>query len=338
MFRKFRSPEANIAIPFLLIGLAVGGSVAYQLTTRNVANLYDQINPIRFSDAAYPLINPLLAYDIPDADAFQFNTSLEKNLRATIQKATDANEATTVSVYYRDLPRGGWVGINENTPYNPASLMKVAIVIAYYRQAETNPTILQHPLVYTKKMSDALRVIPFQTPSNLLVGHTYTVEELIRYLLVNSDNGAKNALLSELDQRTIADVYSDLGIENPDAAAGNYTISAKAYSMFFRVLYNATYLSRAMSEKLLDLLVEAQYKDGLVASVPSGVKAAQKYGEYVAVDAGGNPIGYELHDCGIIYKPASPYLLCVMTRGKQLDTLTSVIQHISKLVYAQTAQ
>lgn len=154
--------------------------------------------------------------------------------------------------------------------------------------------------------------------------------------MIHSDNGAKNALLSGLDNRSLAEIYTDLGIENPDNVSGAYVISAKAYSLFFRILYNATYLNRALSQRALDLLVRAQYRDGIVAGVPAGVMVAQKYGEYVATDGSGRPISYELHDCGIVYRKNSPYFLCVMTKGTDLDSLTKTIQDVSRLVYEQT--
>lgn len=51
-----------------------------------------------------------------------------------------------------------------------------------------------------------------------------------------------------------------------------------------------------------------------------------------------NPITKELHDCGIIYYPERPYLLCVMTEGNDLNELAGVIQNISKTVYEWTAK
>lgn len=43
----------------------------------------------------------------------------------------------------------------------------------------------------------------------------------------------------------------------------------------------------------------------------------------------------ELHDCGIIYHPYRPYLLCVMTSGKDFQGLKDTIQAISTLTYQE---
>jgi hypothetical protein len=41
----------------------------------------------------------------------------------------------------------------------------------------------------------------------------------------------------------------------------------------------------------------------------------------------------QLHDCGIVYLPGKPYLLCIMTRGQDFTNLTSTVKEISALVY-----
>lgn len=327
------SSRIIISILLVLFGAIIGAAFGYRYAQRAFTSVYDRIKPIRAASASYPLINPLLSYDIPSLDEFRFDTPMEKTLGSYVQQQLNHHAATNISVYYRELLTGHWIGINENTAYNPASLMKIAIVIAYYRQAQSHPEILKTPITYTKKLSDALAAVPFQTPSGLVIGRAYTIDQLIDALMIQSDNGAKNALLSRLDGKAIAEVYTDLGITNPDTVSGNYTISSKAYSLFFRILYNATYLNREYSERVLDLLTRAQYKDGIVTGVPPEVTVAQKFGEYVASDASGDPIGYELHDCGIVYHPSAPYILCVMTRGSDLKNLTGIIQQISHLTY-----
>ena len=79
----------------------------------------------------------------------------------------------------------------------------------------------------------------------------------------------------------LGDVFRDLDISVPSDYAQQYFISAKNYSLFFRVLYNATYLSREMSEKALGLLSKTVFRDGLTAKLPSSVVVSHKFGEWV---------------------------------------------------------
>jgi beta-lactamase class A len=98
---------------------------------------------------------------------------------------------------------------------------------------------------------------------------------------------------------------------------------------FIRVLYNASYLSREMSEKALDYLLASDYKDGLVAGLPPGTQVAHKFGEYEREDMN------QLHDCGIVYYPRHPYILSVMTRGSDKQMMADTIAEISRLIYEE---
>ena len=90
----------------------------------------------------------------------------------------------------------------------------------------------------------------------------------------------------------------------------------------------ASYLNEKYSEKALELLTRTEYKNGLVAAVPKEIVVAHKFGERNNVQS-----EKQLHDCGIIYYPDHPYLLCIMTRGSDYGTLEIAIQDVAVKVY-----
>ena len=159
----------------------------------------------------------------------------------------------------------------------------------------------------------------------------YTVDELIRRMIVYSDNMAYNLLNDNVNGSVVMSVYNDLGVDISSAQAnpnGNI-ISVTGYSSFFRILYNSSYLNRDMSEKALKYLSQSVFTQGLVAGVPNDIVVSHKFGERQYLDTGEK----QLHDCGIIYDPDTPYLLCVMTRGNNFSNLISTIKNISNMVY-----
>jgi beta-lactamase class A len=105
------------------------------------------------------------------------------------------------------------------------------------------------------------------------------------------------------------------------------TITTQDYASIFRLLYNSPYLSVDNSEKILSLMAISPFDSGLVAGVPADIKVANKFGERF------NENEKQLHDCGIIYYPGNPYLLCVMTKGDDWNKLTEIISAVSKIVY-----
>jgi beta-lactamase class A len=105
----------------------------------------------------------------------------------------------------------------------------------------------------------------------------------------------------------------------------------KGYSSIFRLLYNSSFLDTENSEKLLATLSESSFNQGLRQGVPENIKISHKFGEREITKTGEK----QLHDCGIIYYPTNPYLLCVMTKGKDFKELTRIIGHISSEVYKE---
>ncbi len=311
-------------VAMLVAGIIVG-ALATQLLTPSLAIL----SPVRDQNSSYAFINPLLFYNSPSQpDTF-------KKVFNQIQKRVDdfknQDKKGAASVYLKDLNTGKWAGINSSEQYNPASLLKVAVMIAYFKEAETKPSTLYRTLNYSQAVKDSYASIPYEQGTSLILGHGYTVKDLIERMIIRSDNGATYTLLSAINIGELNGVFRALNIENPEAKGREYTISAERYAYFFRILYNATYLDRDDSERALSLLSQSDFSDGLVAGVPEDTTVAHKFGENVAE-------AVELHDCGIIYYPKdNPYLLCAMTRGSDINNLKSLIKDISALVYKDRA-
>jgi beta-lactamase class A len=280
------------------------------------------------------LINPIIGCVATDANNFgQFNP-LAKKITDLIDTEKKSGDITDAAVYFQELDSGEWVGINETTNFYPASLFKVPVLIAYLKLAETDPDILKSTIPYTDLIDQSDdRIQEFVGTDTLVVGKSYAVDDLLRRMIVESDNRAYAALISNLDKSALLELLSNLGITPPQDDS-NYAVSARAFSRFFRVLYNATYLNREMSQRALQLLSETDFKDGLAAGVPTSTTVSHKFGEYGVEDNSGES---QLHDCGIVYY-TKPYFLCVMTKGSDVNKLKTAIQKTSSLVYDEATK
>jgi beta-lactamase class A len=155
-------------------------------------------------------------------------------------------------------------------------------------------------------------------------------------MIGQSDNNAAELLYDNLDTDFLNQVFSDVGLDFPPNKADVSFMTVKDYSYFFRLLYNSTYLIRPYSEEALKYLAESDFPQGIESGVPADTAVANKFGERTVYGDSSNTtiVDRELHDCGIIYYPEHPYLLCVMTRGKDFDQLTSVIDQIAKMSWS----
>jgi len=202
-------------------------------------------------------------------------------------------------------------------------------MIAYYKIAQSNPSILDQELLNTKNYNSEKQNYPPEI--TLAPQQKYTINHLINQMIIYSDNLAYDLLNDNLDTPTLVSVYSDLGVDISKGFTdpGGNILSVKSYAAFFRILYNASYLNDEYSEKALQLLSQSKFHRGLVAGMPSTIRTAHKFGERYYLATGQK----QLHDCGIVYLPHKPYLLCIMTQGDNFDNLTATIKDISSTVY-----
>jgi beta-lactamase class A len=308
-------------IAVFLMGAAVGGLVVFLFYHPSISIPQNQHEV----NSKYPLVSPLLACGTDQNLTTLEATRLQTELQNAITVSENKGDITTASVYFKDFEGGPWVGINENQAFEPGSLLKVPLAMSVYDQAESSSTYLSEKLDYTGKETDDPQ---YFKPKPLPAG-MYTVQQLVDQMLVYSDNNAANVLANSVGPTGFEDTYVHLGVPPPPTVGTNYSLSAYGYSEFFRILYNATYLDAADSEHLLELLSQTTFNDGLVAGLPPGTKIAHKFGERSFNDS--NLL--ELHDCGIVYAPNHPYLICVMTEGYNYQTMASVISQLSNVTY-----
>jgi len=267
-------------------------------------------------------INPLLECD---NNSISQDANLDK-LKLQLEQQFGNN----TSIYYRDMNNGPWFGVHEREYFSPASLIKVPLIMALLKKAQNNSLLLDTEILNPTPYDPATQNI--QPKVTLAPNKKYTIRQLIEQMIIYSDDVSFNLLNQQLTNSEINKVYSDLGVDiskgilNPN---GNI-ITVKAYASFFRILFNASYLSPEMSEYALNLLSQSDFKDGIVAGLPKNIVSAHKFGERQYLDTGLK----QLHDCGIVYLTNKPYLLCVMTRGDNFDSLKSVIGNVSKIVYS----
>ena len=262
-------------------------------------------------------------------------------IASLIKGEQQKNGSIEIAVYFRDLKNGPVFGINENAKFIPASLLKLPLAMYFFSLEEEQPGFLMTNLTYTDAVRQTLSPTATSSPSyvhqefplgtDLQIGQSYTIDDLLSRMLQYSDNFAYLTLLSYVTSQpggseVLRQKYGELGIIDPTYA--DDTITVRSYASIFRLLYHVSYLDAASSEKALSLLSKSDFNDGLVAGIPSGTRIAHKFGEREL----GNGIK-QIHDCGIVYYPDNPYLICVMTKGSNVQSLTSVISKISGIVY-----
>ena len=310
---------------FLYFFNIFGSSTASVSSDQNSCNSLSESNYTETREPGYELIKPLLECNV--GHEFPSISPLEEQIETYL---TTHDLSQRSSVYFRNLDTGAWIGIRETQKTAPASLVKVLIAMAVYKKAEVDPQLLGTVITYNEEFK-ANRNIE-SNEFALKKGEQKTIEELLERMLFYSDNEAADILSQEINTKYPGFLTQLQKSFNFDS--GGY-ISFMDYSNLFRFLYNASYLSRKSSEKLLDTLTNVNFQDGIVKPIPEGVKVAQKFGYFDPK----NSLELKLFNhCGIFYLPENPYLLCVMIRtqdnsGSELQNAITHAKDISEIVY-----
>lgn len=327
----FTVPSSKTAFGIFLIfatGVMAGYGLSVFLDQSEQSEANQTSKQIR-QVGEYQYTNPLLecevAVDTITARKENFDAALEDFVAETKKK----HQLSDVAVYFRDLNNGPTFGTSEEDEFFPASLLKVPVMMAYYRWSEVEPGLLGRKILYEAPVDFGVSVA-IKSRVELVLGQEYSVEQLIEQMIVYSDNQALYLLVQRLPQEKVIDLFRMLGVGEDVVKNTQARLTVKEYAGFFRILFNSSYLSQENSEKALELLTRTDYHDALPGPLPKEVVVAHKFGE-----AGTGEADRQLHDCGIVYFPDHPYLACIMTRGKDLDSLKYSIADISRFIYTK---
>jgi len=342
-----KESQFGVVFLYLIVGLLL--FTAGALTTFLIINPRLQNKEIR--ENGYQYISPLL--DCQE-DNSPIITSAEKDIIEKINNEVIDKLDVQASVYYRNLNNGPWFTINDDLHFSGASLNKIPLAIAYLKLSESIPNILEEEIILNSAECPNKPQL-FEPQDKLISGQVYTIRYLLDKLLTQSNNDAECMLFKNIDYKYIRKVYDDLGLEEVQLEPRNneisiyetiapgvqldinntYYMQIKYYSSIFRMLYNSSFLNRENSEYILEILSNSTFNEGLTKQLPDDITVAHKFGSKGDVYNDGFYLNKynQLHDCGIVYYPNNPYLLCIMTKGQTSSILSEAISNISKIIY-----
>jgi beta-lactamase class A len=233
-------------------------------------------------------------------------------LRTALLSQYEQHEDFYIGLYFEYLPTGSNIVVNNNRAMWPASLIKIPVAMAALKKVERGEWQLQNELVIMDEDKDASFGTLYLEPS----GTTMTIDALLKASLVDSDNTAHFVLLRNLDAEELEEVFTHLGLDevlrnlqsSPETGTSDDNrMTAKTYSIFFRSLFNATYLSPDNSQRFLSYL-SAGPTEYLRSGIPPEITFAHKTGIRTE--------DMVWADSGIVYEARRPYLLTVMLEQK----------------------
>lgn len=310
-----------VSIIFLITGLFVGavyfGKVGKNDCVTKLKLLKKNIDCVTYDDKTATL------------------SKLENKLTVLTDGYKKTGKVKRISVFVRDLESSRFAGISDDEIYYMASLLKTPLVIGGFKLAEVEPKVLEQVITYNG-VPNLYDTQVIKADEVLQVGENYTIKDLMMRSVVYSDNTAAQMLFDFFPDEFLSKIMQALGIQitRPDGEVENL-ITARTYANMFRLLYNASYLTKEYSNETLDLLTKTKFKNAATSKLPKDEVVAHKFGERKLVYENGNIATKQFHECGIVYAKngEEPYIFCIMTEGTDYDVLQEVIADVSKLIY-----
>jgi len=319
-------PRWLLVFVFLVSGVFFGGLATYLY-------VYKATPPsvrLHFPKGTYTYINPTIVSEPNIRSNFSsVNNDMQLKIAGMVTEAEKQGSVTNAAVYFRDLESSKILAINANTQFSPGKLLKVPIMIAYLKLAEDNPDSLKKMIAIK---DDKVANENVFTVANTSPAGDYTVDQALHAMITDDSDDAANALFDTIDKSVLNEVFSDLGIDFTEDKQTKDFISLRRYSLFLRILYNASYLSNNNSEKALSLLADATTPSLLEANLPHTVPFASRVGGRKVTLQGAQ--GFEVYECDIVYYPNHNYLLCVSAESAQLEDIKTFFAKVGDAIYA----
>jgi beta-lactamase class A len=237
---------------------------------------------------------------------------------------------------------------NAEEPMPTASLIKLAIMVETYWQAEEKKLDLGKML--TIKKEDQVPGAGVLTDS-FSPGATLAIHDAMRLMITVSDNTATNMVLDQIGIPSTNTRMESLGFNNTKIHAkvfkGSTTTIDKARSDKFglgsttaremvgllELIHHGKVVTPKACEEMISILKKNQDNELIVRLLPPGVSVAHKTGAVSAART----------DAGIVYeydvkakKPRALFIICVLTNNN--DDKRWVVDNAAQLTIAKVAR
>ncbi|MDQ6985605.1 MAG: serine hydrolase [Candidatus Dojkabacteria bacterium] len=253
------------------------------------------------------------------------NTFDEEKLKAGIEDILGWN-SYNYGVYILDLKSGQQIGINENKILAPGSVSKVPIGLLTLRDVDSGKLTMET----TSELLDT-DIVEGNVLGPWEVGLEFSIEEYMKFLIIDSDNTAivhlENLLGGTVigNQRTI----DELGVTH--LFRDPHDVTTKDAARIFAGIYYEEYLSKESNDFFLYLLKNTDWR--LQTGIPVGIPEPYYYEIAHKTGIVSTYPGYAWADIGIIYGPKTDYVIAVFNEKVSKEDARYKIQLISSLVW-----
>ena len=255
-------------------------------------------------------------------------TDVMYDLKLKLKNLEKNYPTLTPSVFVWDFNSGNYVDINASSPYPAASIIKIPVLISLFKSNENGSVHLYEDMQLTNyyRSSGSGHLQYFGE------GATYTVDNLAKLMMQDSDNTATNMIMAKIGSMTSinADLrkwkLNDTYIDNwlPDLKGTNVT-SSRDIAKILCNLDNPSFLNVNSRGYIYDYMSHIKNNSLIPQGMPEGTPFVHKTGD----------IGTMLGDAGIVHLPdGRRYVVVILVkRPHNSPSAASYIRQASSIIY-----
>ena len=229
--------------------------------------------------------------------------------------AKTKNLSGIYAFYVVRLSEGFDYGINQNETMQAASLIKLPVMAAFYKEAAKGNVSLEGKY----SLRDADKVGGAGSLYSKPAGTTLTYRELIAFMGKESDNTAFNVIRRALGDELIQSYIFEFGMDSTSLKDNKTT--PRDIGQFFRKLWDGEIVSLKQRDEILQYLTDTSYENWLAEGI-SEVRVAHKYGREI----------HSVSDAGIVFSDPM-FVLVIMSDGVLEKEADLFIPQMAKIVY-----
>lgn len=234
-----------------------------------------------------------------------------------------ASAGGVFGVAARSLHTGEEILINPDEPFNAASVIKLAIMVEVFRQAEEGLLNLETRV----RLADTDKVGGSGILQVLSSGIELPVIDLVRLMIVVSDNTASNLLIDIVGADRVNETMRDLGFPGivlrrkfmtvPVAKPVPNSITPRDMTGLLEKIARGQVVSAWACGEMVRIMKQQQYNDLIPALLPvPGDEDELLAGEMPRVEVAHKTgsVSRVRHDAGIVYVPGCDYVITILTK------------------------
>ena len=226
----------------------------------------------------------------------------DSGLQAAVEGAL-SGLGGSASVVVQNLQDGRYAATNESQTWYAASTFKAAILLTAYQQRDAG--LLDFDKVVTLEDKYTQYDLGTLDGLGLRTNDQVTVRDAIKGMIVVSDTSLAALMQDQVGGNNVDATLRDIGATVMTVNSHDLPTTALDLAHLMIAITAGQGVSAESRGEMLSLLAQEWYTQGIVAGLPAGTQYAHKSGSY----------GAAVHDAGIVWGPAGPYVIVVMTDG-----------------------